>query len=196
MQSITGIVLAGGLSQRMGGEDKGLRLLAGQPLICYALAQLAPQVDEVVISANRHLAAYQALGYAVVCDDPRFARQGPLSGVLAVMQTRPSPWFALSACDTPMLAGDYVQRLQQQAMAHGVPLACAHDGQSLQPLVAVLHRELLPDLAHYLASGGRKVGQWYARHPYRCVDFADTTEHFVNLNTPLEFARFARQNML
>ncbi len=196
MQTMTGVVLAGGLSRRMQGEDKALQGLAGRPLIHYVLEQLAPQVDEVVISANRHLAIYQTLGYAVVGDDPRFAQQGPLSGVLAVMQARSSPWFALTACDMPLLVGDYVQRLQQQALAHGVPLACAHDGQSLQPLVAVLHRELLPDLTHYLASGGRKVAQWYARHPYRCVDFADCAACFVNLNTPSEFARFAREFML
>jgi molybdopterin-guanine dinucleotide biosynthesis protein A len=52
-EKITGVVLAGGMGRRMGGADKGLQDLRGQPLVACAIDRLAPQVDHLLISANR-----------------------------------------------------------------------------------------------------------------------------------------------
>ncbi|SMG03063.1 Molybdopterin-guanine dinucleotide biosynthesis protein MobA [Burkholderia singularis] len=60
--AVTGLLLAGGRGMRMGGLDKGLQPLRGEPLALHVLRRLAPQVDALVISANRHLDAYAALG--------------------------------------------------------------------------------------------------------------------------------------
>lgn len=60
--AVTGLLLAGGRGMRMGGLDKGLQPLHGEPLALHVLRRLAPQVDSLVISANRHLGAYAALG--------------------------------------------------------------------------------------------------------------------------------------
>ena len=57
---ITGIILAGGRGARMGGADKGLQNFNGAPLALYTLMRLAPQVGEMMINANRNLAAYEA----------------------------------------------------------------------------------------------------------------------------------------
>ena len=76
---VTGVVLAGGRGQRMGGVDKGWIELGGRPLIDHVLARFAPQVSEVIISANRNLDRYAGFGHAVVTDEvPEFA--GPAGG--------------------------------------------------------------------------------------------------------------------
>lgn len=67
-EAITGVVLAGGRATRMGGIDKGLQALNGRPLWRHVAEALAPQVDELVISANRHLEQWRASGYPVFRD--------------------------------------------------------------------------------------------------------------------------------
>lgn len=91
-EAITGVVLAGGKATRMGGIDKGLQALNGRPLWRHVAETLAPQVDELVISANRHLEQWRASGYPVFRDIQK-GYQGPLAGMLAVMQQVASPWF-------------------------------------------------------------------------------------------------------
>ncbi len=99
-EAITGVVLAGGRATRMGGIDKGLQLLNGRPLWRHVAEALAPQVDELVISANRHLTQWQASGYPVF-RDTQAGYPGPLAGMLAVMQQVASPWFVFAPATRP-----------------------------------------------------------------------------------------------
>ena len=65
---ITGVILAGGKARRMGGGDKGLVDLCGKPLVEHALAALSPQVNAIIINANRNQDRYAVYGYPVVAD--------------------------------------------------------------------------------------------------------------------------------
>lgn len=112
-EAITGVVLAGGRATRMGGIDKGLQALNGRPLWRHVAEALAPQVDELVISANRHLEQWRASGYPVFRDIQE-GYQGPLAGMLAVMQQVASPWFVFCPCDTPFIPSFLVERFIQQ----------------------------------------------------------------------------------
>ena len=79
---ITALILAGGRGSRFDGADKGLLDFKGQPMVSHALNALAKQVHLVLVSANRHLEQYEALGVPVVRD--RLADyQGPLAGIEA-----------------------------------------------------------------------------------------------------------------
>ncbi len=78
-EAITGVVLAGGRATRMGGIDKGLQALNGRPLWRHVAEALAPQLDELVISANRHLEQWRASGFPVFRDIQE-GYQGPLAG--------------------------------------------------------------------------------------------------------------------
>ncbi len=62
--AVTGVILAGGEGRRMGGADKGLQLLNGRPLVQLVLERLRPQVDVLLISANRNLERYAGFGGA------------------------------------------------------------------------------------------------------------------------------------
>ena len=147
-EAITGVVLAGGRATRMGGIDKGLQALNGRPLWRHVAEALAPQVDELVISANRHLEQWRASGYPVFRDIQE-GYQGPLAGMLAVMQ----------------------------------PVVWAHDGERDHPAVALVHRQIIPELEAYLAHGERRVMVFMRQMGGRPVNFSDVKTAFINVNT-------------
>lgn len=184
-QRITGVILAGGRGQRMGGDDKGLVSLAGQPLVGHVLHALRPQVGAVLINANRNLAAYEQLGCPVFSDDLT-GYQGPLAGLAGALAVADTAFVLTVPCDGPRLAPDLAERLFLALVAEDAAIAVAHDGQRLQPVHALVSTALLPDLRRYLDGGDRKIDLWYARHAMVEVDFSDRPETFRNINTPEE----------
>ncbi|HDR8856112.1 TPA: molybdenum cofactor guanylyltransferase MobA [Burkholderia territorii] len=198
--SVTGLLLAGGRATRMGGADKGLQLLDGTPLALHVLRRLSPQVDEMLISANRNADRYAELGAPfdarIVPDDtPDFP--GPLAGLLAGMRAARAPLVACSPCDTPYLPTDLVARLLAALDAHQADIAMAvtvdaQQARSPQPTCALLRTSLADDLAAGLAAGERKVRAWYARHKTVEVEFCDERA-FYNANSWQELAALARR---
>jgi len=184
---ITALILAGGQGRRMGGEDKGLLQLGGRPLFRHVIDRLQGQVDQILISANRHLAEYGRAGYPVLADTLQ-GYQGPLAGILTALQALDDGLLLVVPCDSPNLPLDLVQRLYQQAGVNHA--AIAHDGQRLQPLFALLPRSLAAALEAYLASGQHQVSHWFEQQGARIVEFPDP-EAFFNANTPEEFAKLA-----
>lgn len=182
---VSGVILAGGRATRMGGDDKGWVPLAGTPLIEHVLTRLRPQVDEVLINANRSQARYRQL--APVIGDAQADFQGPLAGMLAGLTAARHDWVLFVPCDGPALPLDLMTRFRA-AITPDTDLVVAHDGEHLQPVVALLRRALRPSLSQALADGERKTGAWFARHQMAVVPFADLPDAFVNLNSPAELA--------
>lgn len=189
MQGITGLVLAGGLSRRMGGIDKGLTPLRGKPMVAWVLERLAPQVEEVIINANQNLEIYRGFGPAVV-SDAIGGFPGPLAGLQAGMRAASHPLILSVPCDSPFLPADLAQRLARAKSEHGAELAVAKTGEQAYPVISLCGRELLPHLTDYLARGGRKVDAWYASLKVAEVAFDDEAEAFSNINTPDELRAF------
>ncbi|MGE6180543.1 molybdenum cofactor guanylyltransferase MobA [Aeromonas salmonicida] len=184
---VSAVILAGGRATRMGGEDKGWVALAGRPLIDHVLERLRPQVDEVLINANRSQTRYQAL--APVISDDNNDYLGPLAGMQAGLAAAHHDWVLFVPCDGPALPHDLMSRFRT-ALTPDTELVVAHDGDWLQPVVALLHRSLLPSLTHALAEGERKIDIWFARHKMAVVSFADQPDAFINLNSPAELAAY------
>lgn len=180
-EPITAVILAGGQGSRMGGVDKGLVDYQGRPLIEWALDALRPQVDQILISANRNLETYAAYGHRVLPDTlPDYP--GPLAGVLAALESIESGWLVVVPCDTPHLPVDLVTRLRQ-AVAHAeVPLAVAADDARTHHTCFVVRADQRVALAEYLANGGRAVRHWQSGMPSVLVQF--DAAGFANLNQP------------
>ena len=111
---IAGIVLAGGLSRRMGGGDKALRTLGGRSILDRVIARAAPQVEVLALNANGDPARFAETGLPVVPDSVE-GFPGPLAGVLAGLEwarNRASgcTHVASFACDAPFLPEDLVER--------------------------------------------------------------------------------------
>ena len=182
--SITGVILAGGQSRRMGGEDKGLILFHQQPLIRYAIDALASQVDSLVINANRNIDRYQSFGYPVISDTiDGFC--GPLAGMLSAMQSADTDYILTSPCDCPSISAQLRQRLMESLLlSPNADIAVAFDGQRLQPVFSLIPCRMQDDLQEYLLQGDRKIDLWFERHKLTVVDFSDQPDTFLNFNRP------------
>lgn len=180
-EPVTGLILAGGRGSRMGGLDKGLVEYKGRALIDHVIARIAPQVDELFISANRNLDDYARRGYRVIADTlPDF--QGPLAGVLAGLQVAGHEWMLVVPCDMPHLPHDLAARLQ--ASRAGQAVVIADDGERTHPAVMLMRTDLTEALVAYLASGRRSVHGFQESAGFARARFA--AAEMANINSLTE----------
>jgi molybdopterin-guanine dinucleotide biosynthesis protein A len=190
--NITGLILAGGRGTRMGHADKGLQQFAGQPMIQHVLNRLMPQVDQIIINANRNIDAYKQFGEPVHADTlPDFA--GPLAGLQTGLMHCVTPLLVCVPCDSPFLPLDLVARLHASLIAADAELAVATTGtgdeKQSHPVFCLLKTSLLPRLTDYLQEGGRKVSAWHATCTMIEVHFDDDAA-FRNINSCDDLNRF------
>ena len=196
-QDITGLILAGGRGSRMGGVDKGLQNFNGIPLALHTLMRLGPQVQSVMINANRNLSAYESFGSAVWPDaSADFA--GPLSGFLVGLERAETPYVLTVPCDTPRLPLDLAERLSEALVREDADIAMAaapetdehgHAEVRTQPVFCLIKIELSESLVKFTHSGGRKIDAWTAQHKTVVVPFnaeGDDPLAFANVNTLTE----------
>ena len=197
--AVTALILAGGRGARMGGIDKGLQNFRGLPLALQTLMRLQLQSqppNEVMINANRNLAAYESLG-AAVWPDTLDGFAGPLAGFLTGLERCETPLLLTVPCDTPLFPLDLLERLQQALHDEQADLAMAaareEDGQVRpQPVFCLLKVELLDSLVAFTQRGGRKIDAWTGQHRCAIVPFdgpADAPEAFFNANTHEELQK-------
>ncbi len=192
-EGVTALILAGGRGSRMGGIDKGLQNFRGLPLALQTLMRLQLQSlppQEVLINANRNLAAYESLG-AAVWPDTLDGFAGPLAGFLTGLERCETPLLLTVPCDTPLFPLDLIERLHAALIEQNADLTMAaareEDGQVRpQPVFCLLRIELLDSLVAFTQKGGRKIDAWTGQHRCAIVPFdqpQDAPEAFFNANT-------------
>lgn len=184
-ERITGLVLAGGLGRRMGGVDKGLSLLDGEPLVEHIIRRLAPQVGRLIINANQNHDIYAGFGYPVVGDRIE-GHAGPLAGLEAGLAACTTPYLLTVPCDSPFLPADLVSRLAACLTAHKASIAVARTGEQLHPVFSLIRSDELPELQAFINAGGRRMEAWLRRLCWAPCPFDDCPEAFANINTPDE----------
>ena len=185
LEPVTALILCGGRARRMGGVDKGLLVWRGQPLVAHALARIAPQVAQIVLSCNRHFARYRRYSPETVADRHADFR-GPLAGIAAGLAHCRMPAVLVCPCDCPRLPVDLVNRLAG-ALAAGAGVAVAHDGTRRARAVFMMRRALAPALIGFHGHGARRaLGDWLDSQHAVDVDFSDVAAGFLNINTPQE----------
>ncbi len=194
---ITGLILAGGRGSRMGGVDKGLQNFNGMPMALHTLMRLQMQVGQVMINANRNLAAYESFG-AEVWPDVLADYPGPLAGFLTGLERCETPYLVTVPCDSPRFPLDLVARLAEAMDREQAEIAMAaapekdEQGQvkvRTQPVFCLLRIELLESLVQFTQGGGRKIDAWTALHKTVVVPFnapGDDPLAFANANTLAE----------
>ena len=180
--AISSIILSGGRATRMGGVDKGLVSLQQKPLIQYVIERLKPQVDEILINANREIEQYQALGLPIF-QDAHSDFIGPLAGFSLGLQHAKHDYLLTVPCDSPLLPHDLAQRLLNALITQHADIAVASSDGNAHPVFCLCKKSVLPSLAAYLAAGERRVSSWQKSLTYTEVDFSDCSDAFVNLNT-------------
>lgn len=176
---VTGVILCGGEGRRMGGVQKALLPLHGQPLVAHVAARLAPQVARIVVSANEEADAYAAYGEVV---PDRIPGRGPLGGLQSALRVVDTPWVLCTPGDAPRLAPTLVARLA--AVANGHDAVSAHDGERRQPLFLLVRTTVRDHLDAWLEHGGRAVRDFLDAIDVVEATLPDLAPSFANVNTP------------
>ncbi len=191
-RDVAGVLLAGGLSRRMGGGDKALLEIGGETILARVIARARPQVGALVLNANGDPGRFAEYGLPVVADVVGgFA--GPLAGVLTGMawatqwaraDARDSPWIATFPTDAPFLPSDLIARLLRAVESDGADMACAASAGRHHPVFGLWPVRLAENLRRALADEGvRKVDAWTARHRLAVAEFAcEPADPFFNVN--------------
>jgi molybdopterin-guanine dinucleotide biosynthesis protein A len=182
---VTGVVLAGGLGRRMGGVDKGLKVLRGKPMVEWVIERFSPQVDELLVNANQNIDAYSSYGHRVI-PDAIAGYAGPLAGLHRGLSEARHDLVATVPCDSPFLPTDLVPRLLGRLEESDAELAVARTGDQPHPVFCLCRKDVLANLTSFLESGGRKIDAWYSALRVVEVPFDDVPQAFSNINTESE----------
>ena len=192
---VAGVILAGGLSRRMGGGDKALLEVGGKPILGRVIERFAPQVGPLVLNVNgdpKRFAVYEL----PVAPDPVEGFAGPLAGVLAGLDwthdNHPGiQWVVSVASDSPFLPDDLVARLSAAVVEQAADMVCAASGGRNHPVFGLWPVRLRNELRRALVEEDiKKVDVWTARYALSVVDFQDRPfDPFFNANRPEDLAR-------
>ncbi len=194
-RGIVGVLLAGGLSRRMGGGDKCLRLLGCQTILSRIIAIIHPQVDKLILNANGEPSRFAPLELPVVADTVA-GNAGPLAGVLAGMDwvaahNPDCEWLATVPTDAPFLPDDLIQRMWDGIVAEGTDMACAASNGRNHPVCGLWPVRLREPLREaMLVDEIRKVDKWTGRYGLSVIEFSSSPfDPFFNTNRPEDLAQ-------
>ncbi len=189
------IILAGGEGKRMDGEDKGLVFYNNKPLIKSVIEKIEPQVNNIVISANRNIDHYKKFGYPVVNDSAsnqgnnKNIYQGPMAGIAAALPQCKNEWVFIIACDMPLISDTIVSQLEASLKTDDFKvnnrnnqktIAIAEVNEKFQ-LAILINKNLLPSIQLSLKNDQLKLMQWVNSNKIASVSFSTETE-FRNIN--------------
>ena len=180
--TISAVILAGGKSRRMQGQDKGLQLLKNKPLFLHCYHRLQPQIKNISINANRNLTEYQKSNLNVF-SDTLTDFQGPLSGMLTALKNANTDFVLFVPCDCPYFPLNLCQKLKEP-MNHNdkILISYVYDGNREHPTFCLASRKIIPALEKYLQSGQRKMLDFIHSQKHITVDFSDNKQAFKNIN--------------
>jgi molybdenum cofactor guanylyltransferase len=187
LPEVEAAIIAGGQSRRM-GKPKLFLDYRGNTFIAHLLLQLQQQVNSVMIAGAPDPRQLADLGVPVLADTE--ADIGPLGGIATALAQACREWLLIVPCDNPLLPANYAVRLLTAARSQSSPLAYVRKQGRVQPLYAIIRKDLLASLERYLASGERKVLPWYESVGAIALDWDDAGLAFNNLNTPEEYDTF------
>lgn len=181
---ITGIILAGGKSSRM-GKDKGLCEYKGRALVTYAIEVLKPLCGRIIICANNQ-EEYNVFGFEVFPDEIKGI--GPMGGILSGLKQSETEHNLVLSCDTPFVTGDLFQRLIQHIEKNQIVVPFHQDGK-LEPLAAYYATNVIAELAQCVESGDYKMMNFLQKVRTGTFDVdslwpGEAIQLFHNLNTP------------
>ncbi len=191
-RQVTGFVLMGGKSLRMGSDKALLRLATGETLLDRAVATLRAVADSVLLVGPAK--EYSGLWRGEIVEDV-YAERGPLGGIHAALRHSTSELNFVLAVDLPHVTRALIEYLVDQARASNALVMVARIDGKLQPLCAVYRREFAAVAGEVLASGENAVHRAIERASLRMLTDEELHaagfggELFANVNTPEEFEK-------
>jgi len=190
---VTGFVLAGGKSTRM-GQDKAALTLNGRTLLEHALAAVRQVCRDVAI-----LGRYERYGALAPAYEDIYPGCGPLGGIHAALSNSQTQFNLVIGVDTPFLAPEFLSYLADRAVASGMVVTTPEIDDYTQPLCTVYSLDFLPIAERAIKAGNYKIVPLFPRHQTLVIKeselrrFAFGAEMFENLNTPDDMERARRR---
>jgi len=196
---VTGVLLAGGRSSRMGGNEKALLDLGGRPMLQHVADRFSPQVARTVINANGDPARFDGFALPVVADGVE-GQPGPLAGLLAGIawaqrETPSARFIATAPADCPFLPRDLVARLMATLLEADSPCAIAATAGQRHPVAGLWRIELAGAAADALAQNMRALHRFADAQGCAVAGFSPApiggaiVDPFFNVNTPDDLQR-------
>jgi molybdopterin-guanine dinucleotide biosynthesis protein A len=184
---ITGIILAGGKSARM-GFDKGMAKLNGKPMVAWVIAALQGVCNHIIIISNTE--NYEQLGYPVYAD--LYKNAGPLGGIFTGLTHTSSEYNLVAACDMPFINTDIFNLLLKFASNHSIVVPSVNS--RFEPLCAFYHKDTRHKMEELLLQKIWKMQEVIREFTYKEIkveDLLPDTHMFANINTPSELKQIS-----
>lgn len=152
-ENITGIILSGGKSSRM-GKDKGTCNFNGKPLVEYAIEALKPFCDEILLSTNKP-DAYQKYGLPLIADE--FKEIGPMGGIYSCLMKSTNKYNFVLSCDTPFISSQLIKHIIENVEDEFDVVAPIHQTSFLEPLCAYYNISVLPHITTQIENNNFKL---------------------------------------
>ncbi|BDX03235.1 molybdenum cofactor guanylyltransferase [Marinomonas pontica] len=190
LMSLSAAILAGGKAERMSHQDKGLMHYQGTPMALLVGQALRHVADHVFVNANRNYEQYSELGFDVVADEEAYLGMGPLSGLMACLNTANSSHLLISPCDTPCITHEAFTLLQQVCISAPESIYYLSDSLGIHPLHAILPvASARASLSVFLSTGNRhSVMAFYDYFGCESVEWK-YSDQLLNVNTPQQLLR-------
>jgi len=187
---LTGAILAGGFSRRL-GQDKVALQLGGKPLALWVSEALAPLVTISWLITNQPL-AHQSFGLPLITDLQPF--QGPAGGLITALFYARTPWVLVAAVDNPFLAPALLAELAARVNRTSRPAVVCRSPRGLEPFPGVYSVRLLPALQNFLQTDRRPTRFLEICRPQvlsetEVLALDPEGRSFFNLNTPGDLQR-------
>lgn len=188
---ITGIVLAGGTSSRM-GTAKGLIDFRGNPLIQYSIDTLRPICSQIIISTNS--VEFNEFGYPIQADIIQGA--GPLGGIYSSLMNSSTDHNLVLPCDTPYVTSDLLNIILKNSDGYQVVVPLSKPGY-LEPLIGYYHKNNVTAMLSFLESDNLKLTDYIESALYKSIPVYKNPEVtpnlFMNINSTEDLNEFGKQ---
>jgi molybdopterin-guanine dinucleotide biosynthesis protein A len=185
--NVTGVILAGGASSRM-GSDKALLSYQGQRLVEVVFTRIKGLFDEVILVANDS-ERYNFLPCRKVND--KLAYTGALVGVHAGLFHSQTPYSFVVACDMPLLNPALIERLADYLDC--VEIVIPESDAGYEPLHAFYSKTLLNPIEKFLQSGQKRISAFIRERRVKIIpklesaQFSSDLRFYRNINTPEDY---------
>lgn len=177
LMNVTGIILAGGKSSRL-GTNKALLRVGGTRLIDRAIQLLEPICDEILVMSN---IALPDIKYPIIADEHK--NIGPIAGIQVGLAHSKSDKNIVLACDMPNIKQSFLHALLDDSMDDYQAIIPRHKDGSLEPLMGIYHKSLLSEFEQQIRDGQYKIISRFSEFKINYFSIEDETI-FKNLNTP------------
>ncbi len=170
--NITGIILAGGKSSRM-GSDKGLTLFNNKPLINYVIDVLQPLCEKIIISANN--SEYDKFGYDVINDI--VPDSGPMGGIYSALLHSTTDVNIVLSCDSPFVKTQTFEYLMEQYDNADICVPMQSSGK-YEPLCGIYKKSVIPYFKEFIENKNYKIPMVFEIVKFQEVKITENNEFF------------------